>query len=247
MVRTIGIVGGVAWPSTLVYYKVANEYYKQQTGTNGLNTPNLVISQCDFALIEHAQKENRWEEVGRLLANEGKKLKAAGADFFLLACNTVHTADEHVRNGVDLPMLHIVDAAAQAALEKGLTTVGLLGSRYTMTGTYFVKRLQDKYGLRVLVAEGEHETNVHNALYQELAKNIFLDITRVKFNNAIADLASRGAQAVILGCTEFGMLVREEDSPVPIIDTSIVHARAAVDLALQEGEIQIDNGYVKLG
>ncbi|CAG7976113.1 unnamed protein product [Penicillium olsonii] len=230
--KTIGVVGGIAWPSSLVYYKAINEYFRERTGSNGLHTPNLIITQTDFALIEQAQTDGNWDEVGRILAAEAHKLKAAGADFFLLACNTVHTADAYIMKNVDLPMLHIVDAAAKKAEQRGCKTVGLIGSRYTMTGTYFVGRLQDKYGLNVLVAEGEHENNVHNALYQELAKNVFLPETRAKFKAAIADLVSRGAEAVILGCTEFGMLVKEEDSVVPIIDTSYAHAEAAVDLAL---------------
>lgn len=230
--KTIGIVGGIAWPSSLVYYKTINEYYKSKTQGNGLQTPNIVLTQTDFALVEQTQTEGRWDEVGRLLAMEAKKLKAAGADFFLLACNTVHTADYYIANTVGYPMLHIVDATAQRAIQLGTRTVGLLGSRYTMTGTYFVGRLEKKYNLNVLVAQGQHATNVHNGLYQELVKNIFLPETRYKFKVAIADLVARGAEVIILGCTEFGMLIHAEDSEVPIIDTSIVHAEAAVDLAL---------------
>lgn len=230
--KTIGVVGGLSWPSSLVYYKTINEYFNMRRKTGGLHTPNLILTQTDLALIVRAEEEGNWDEVGRLLALEATKLKNAGADFFLLACNTVHTADAYIANHVDLPMLHIVDAAAQKVLKCGFTTVGLLGSRYTMTGTYFVGRLKEKYGLKVLVAEGKHESNVHNALYEELAKNIFLPETRAKFKAAIADLVSRGAQTIILGCTEFGILVNQEDSEVPVIDTSIAHAEAAVELAL---------------
>jgi aspartate racemase len=166
------------------------------------------------------------------VAEQGNRLKAAGADFFLLACNTVHSADEHIERAVDLPFVHIVDPTAQETIRRGFTTVGLLGSRYTMTGSYFVGRLRERYALNVLVAEGEHLTNVHNALYTELAKGVFRPETRALFKAAIGDLARRGAEAVILGCTEFGMLIEPEDSPVPIIDTTMVHAQAAVDMAL---------------
>jgi aspartate racemase len=134
---------------------------------------------------------------------------------------------------VDLPFIHIVDPTAEQALASGFKTVGLLGSRYTMTGTYFVDRLKDRYGLKVLVAEGEHEANVHNALYDELTKGIFRPETRAKFKAALESLASRGAEVIILGCTEFGMLVKAEDSPVPLIDTTIAHAEAGVEKALQ--------------
>ncbi|KAJ5413729.1 aspartate racemase [Penicillium cosmopolitanum] len=230
--KTIGIVGGISWPSSSVYYKKINEYFQTRTQVDGLHTPKLILIQTDLALIVKAEEEDNWDEVGRLLSAEATKLKRAGADFFLLACNTVHAADGYIVKNVDLPMLHIVDAAAGQILKHGFTTVGLLGSRYTMTGTYFVGRLKEKYGLNVLVAEGQHEENVHTALFQELARNIFLPETREKFKAAIADLVSRGAQAIILGCTEFGLLVTQEDSAVPIIDTSIAHAEAAVDLAL---------------
>ncbi|KAJ5697949.1 Aspartate racemase [Penicillium malachiteum] len=231
--KTIGIVGGIAWPSSLVYYKAITEYFKERTSSEGLHNPSLILTQTNFALIEQAQKEGNWDEVGRL-AGEAAKLKAAGADFFLLACNTVHTADEYIISHSELPMLHIVDAAATKVVQRGYKTVGLLGSRYTTTGTYFVGRLKNKYKLNVLVAEGKHEKNVHNALYQELAKNIFLPETRAKFKAAIDDLVARGAETIILGCTEFGMLVRQENSAVPIIDTSYAHAEAAVDFALSD-------------
>lgn len=172
--------------------------------------------------------------IGELIAEQGNKLKAAGADFFLIACNTVHTTADHVEAAVDLPFIHIVDPTARLVLDRGYKTVGLLGSRYTMTGSYFVGRLRERYGLKVLIAEGEHQSNVHNALYAELTKGIFLPKTRAKFKAAIADLVARGAEVIILGCTEFGMLVKAEDSPVPIIDTTIEHAKAAVEMALSD-------------
>jgi len=230
--KTIGIVGGVAWPSTIVYYRAINELVAQHLGGAGLHCAKIVLAQTDFEEIERRQREGRWDLVGDLLAAEGNKVKAAGADFFLLACNTVHTADERVESSVNLPFIHIVDPTAREVLARGFRTVGLLGSRYTMTGTYFVGRLKKRYGLDVLVAQGEHQNNVHNALYDELAKGIFLPSTREKFRAAILDLVARGAEVIILGCTEFGMLVKPEDSPVLIIDTTIAHAQAAVEMAL---------------
>jgi aspartate racemase len=230
--KTIGIVGGIAWPSTIVYYRTINELVARRLAGTGLHSAKLVLAQTDFEEIEGHQRRGRWDLVGKLLAEQGNRLKAAGADFFLLACNTVHTADEHIERGVELPFLHIVDPTAHEAIRRGFTTVGLLGSGYTMTGTYFVGRLQDRYALNVLIAEGEHQANVHNALYTQLARGVFRPETRAVFKVAIEDLVSRGAQAVILACTEFGMLVEPADSPVPIIDTTIAHARAAVDLAL---------------
>jgi aspartate racemase len=233
--KTIGIVGGVAWPSSIVYYRVINELVAKRMGDGGLHCARLVLAQTDFAEIERRQREDRWDIVGDLLAEQGNKLRAAGADLFLLACNTVHMADERVEKAVDLPFIHIIDPTAHQVVARGFTRVGLLGSRYTMTGSYFVSRLRDRYGLTVLVAEGEHQDNVHNALYDELAKGVFLASTRRKFQAAIADLVDRGAEVIILGCTEFGMIVRAEDSPVPIIDTTLAHAQAAVDMAFADG------------
>src|SRR4249919_1729823 len=232
--KTIGIVGGIAWPSSILYYRIINELVAQRLGDSGLHSASLVLAQTDFDEIERNQREGRWDLVGDLLAEHGNRLKAAGADFFLLACNTVHTTADRIQSAVDLPFLHIVDPTAREVRQRGITTIGLLGSRYTMTGSYFVGRLREHYGMNVLVAEGEHQKNVHNALYGELAKGILLPTTREKFKAAITDLVRRGAQAVILGCTEFGMLLEAGDSPVPLIDTTLAHAEAAVEMALQE-------------
>lgn len=232
--KTIGIVGGVAWPSSIVYYRIINELIARRLGDGGLHSARLVLAQTDFEEIERNQRAGRWDLVGDLLAEQGNKLKAAGADFFLIACNTVHTADHHVESAVDLPFIHIVDPAAEQAKARGFTVVGLLGSRYTMTGGYFVDRLRERYDMKVLVAEGEHQENVHSALYEELVKGVFLPATRNKFKAAIADLVERGAEVIVLGCTEFGMLVEPEDSPVPIIDTTVAHAEAAVERALAD-------------
>ncbi|WP_349434072.1 amino acid racemase [Pararhizobium sp. A13] len=230
--KTIGIVGGVAWPSSIIYYQTINELIAKRMGGSGRHCAKLVMAQTDFDEVESRQVEGRWDLVGGLIAEEANKLKAAGADFYIVACNTVHTAADVFEARVDLPFIHIVDPAAEQALASGFKTVGLLGSRYTMTGTYFVDRLKDRYGLKVLVAEGEHEANVHNALYEELTKGVFRPETRVKFKAALESLASRGAEVIILGCTEFGMLIKAEDSPVPLIDTTIAHAEAAVEKAL---------------
>lgn len=231
--KTIGIVGGVAWPSSLVYYRLINEEVARRLGGSGRHCAKLVLAQTDFDEIERRQVTGEWDIVGDLLAAEANKLKSAGADFYIIACNTVHTASERVEAAVDLPFIHIVDPTAQKAVDGGYKTVGLLGSRYTMQGTYFVGRLKERYGLKVIVAEGEHEVNVHSALYEELTKGIFRSETRAKFQAALDDLANRGAEAIILGCTEFGMLVEPDDSPVPILDTTAIHAHAAVDRALQ--------------
>ncbi|MCQ4763024.1 aspartate/glutamate racemase family protein [Cloacibacillus evryensis] len=231
--KTIGIIGGVAWPSTVTYYRTINEEVAKRLGGNGLHCAKLVLAQTDFEEIERNQVLGNWERIGGLLAGEANKLKAAGADFFIIACNTVHTAIQYVEARTDLPYIHIVDPAAKMVVDGGYKRVGLLGSGYTMKGTYFTGRLKERYGLDVLLPEGEHEQNVHNALYLELTKGILLPETRARFKAAIEDLAHRGAQAVILGCTEFGMVAKQEDSPIPLIDTTVAHALAAVERALK--------------
>jgi len=230
--KTIGIIGGVAWPSSAMYYQKINESIARRLG--GLHCAKLVLAQTDFELIERYEREHRWDEIGAELGNLGKALKRAGADFFVIACNTVHTAAQQIESIADLPFIHIVDPTAEYIRARGFRTVGLLGSRYTMCSDFFVKRLENQYGLRVLIAEGIHQDNVHNALYEELVKGVFTDETRAKFRDAITDLVVRGAQAVILGCTEFGMLVQAEDSPVPLVDTTVMHVEAAVNAALAD-------------
>jgi aspartate racemase len=161
--KTIGIVGGIAWPSSIVYYRLINEMVSERLGDGGLHSARLVLAEADFDEIERCHREGRWDCVGEILAAEGEilaaegeKLRLAGAHFFLLACNTVHIAARQVEGSVDLPFLHIVDATAERALAQGHSTVGLLGSRYTMYGDYFVGRLGERYGLEVVVAKGQH-------------------------------------------------------------------------------------------
>src|SRR5215469_14900937 len=234
--KTIGIVGGLAWPSSAIYYRTINELVAERLG--GMHCARLVLAQTDFEQVEQHQSKGRWDLVGDLLAVQARNLKAAGADFFLLACNTVHIASERIERLAGLPFLHIVDPTARQIQQAGFTTVGLLGSRYTMTGTYFTGRLQRRYGLNVLVAEGEHQDNVHNALYTELARGAVLPATRAKFQAAITDLVARGAEVIVLACTEFGMVVQAEDSSIPVIDTTVAHAQAAVELALAGEPLQ---------
>ena len=232
--RTIGVIGGVAWPSTAVYYQKINEAIAQRLG--GLHCAKLVLAQTDFDLIERYEREGSWDQLGEELGNLGNSLKRAGADFFLIACNTVHAAAERIECLADLPFIHIVDPTARHIVSRGYKTVGLLGSRYTMCGDFFVKRLENRYGLDVLIAEGVHQDNVHHALYAELARGVFNEATRAKFRAAIADLVGRGAQVIVLGCTEFGLLVKADDSPVPLVDTTVMHVEAAVNAALADAE-----------
>ncbi|GES57146.1 amino acid racemase [Aspergillus terreus] len=230
--KTIGIIGGIAWPSTASYYRTINELTAKRMGGSGVHCAKLVLIQTDFDEIENLQQAGQWDKLAELLGELASRLEAAGADFFLVACNTMHMVAAQIAAHTTIPMLHIVDATAQRIVEAGHKTVGLLGSRYTMTGDYFSGRLSSNYGLDVLVPDEKQQEDVHSALFNELARGVFRDETRVLFKGVMESLVERGAQVIILGCTEFGLLVREEDSPVPILDTGVVHADAAVEMAI---------------
>ncbi len=232
--KTIGMIGGLAWPSTVTFYQAINEDLAARLGENGLHCAKLILAQTDFHEVERCQTRGDWEQVGRLLGAEAQKLEAAGADFFFLACNTVHTAYEEIVRHTALPCIHIVDPVGERAVRSGCRTVGLMGSKYTMDGTYFRGRLEEKYGLRVLTPEGESRENIHSALYRELTRGIIREDTRLQFLRCVRELAERGAEMIVLGCTEFGLIVREADSPVLLIDTTLALAAAAVDRALEE-------------
>lgn len=231
--KTIGIVGGLAWPSTITYYEIINEETAKRLGGNGRHCAKIVLAQTDFFEVEKNQTEGNWDRVGELLAESVSRLKAAGADFYIIACNTVHIAMPKVEELTDLPYIHIVDPTAEYLVRSGFKKVGLLGSGYTLEKDYFKGRLKDRYGLEVILPEGDHRENIHRALYDELVKGIVRDETKAKFDAAVLDLAGRGAEAVILGCTEFDLAVDQEKSPVPVVDTVRLHALAAVDEAVE--------------
>ena len=202
-------------------------------GNGGLHSASLVLAQTDFEQIERNQREGRWDLVGELLAEQGNKLKAAGADFFLLACNTVHTADDLIQSAVDLPFLHIVDPTARQVLDRECTDRGAARQSVHDVRQLLHGRLRERYGLRDLVAEGEHRENVHNALYAELAKGTFLPATREKFKAAISRTLSSAARRPGSRYAGFGMLIEARGGPVVCIEQTVAHAEAAVDMALQ--------------
>lgn len=232
--KTIGIIGGLAWPSTISFYRTINEEIAKRLGGNGLHSAKLIIAQTDFNEVEYNQKIGNWERVGALLGEQAQRLKAGGADFFFLACNTVHAAYEQIIRHTDLPCIHIVDPIGEYAVKNGYRTVGLMGSKYTMEGVFFKGRLQEKYGVQTIVPHGENKENIHNALYRELTKGIIREDTHQKFIQCIHELTERGAELIVLGCTEFGLVVNSEDSAVPVVDTTKALSLAAVERALSE-------------
>jgi len=231
-VKTIGIIGGLSWHTSAVYYRLINETVHERLG--GLSSAKCLLASLEFAEVERYQRANRWDRVAALLCDAARGLERAGADFLLIACNTVHIVADQVQAAVSIPLLHIVDATARHVVARRLRTVGLLGSRWTLRGGYFVDRLRNQYGLDVLLPEGQDEEQVHRAIYDELTRGIVNEPTRAQLRTAIAHLIERGAEGVILGCTELMLVVRAEDSAVPLFDTVRLHVEAAVDLALAE-------------
>lgn len=228
--RTIGIIGGMSWESTLPYYRRINEGVRDRLG--GLHSAKLVLLSVDFAEVEAMQSEGRWDEGGELLASAARSLEAAGAECVLIATNTMHKVASQVEAAVNVPLLHIADTAGAAIVGAGITTVGLLGTRFTMEQDFYRSRLQERFGLSVLVPDADDRELVDRVIYTELCCGIISDESRAAFNGVIGRLVERGAEAIVLGCTEIPLLVRAEETPVPLFDTGELHAAAAVEFAL---------------
>ena len=227
--RTLGIIGGMSWESTESYYRLINEGIKARLGN--LHSADLLIHSVDFAPIEALQAQGAWDEMGKVLANSGKRLQAAGAQGLLIATNTMHKVVDEVQAAINVPIIHIADVTAVAIKQQGLTKIALLGTQFTMTEDFYKQRLIDA-GLQVLIPENDARAEVHRIIYEELCQGQLLDSSRQYYQQVIEDLADKGAKGVILGCTEIGLLIQPADSPIPVFDTTAIHAAAAVDFLL---------------
>lgn len=228
--KTIGLIGGMSWESTIPYYRQINQRIKQQLG--GLHSAKIILYSVDFAEIEALQRSGDWDKAGELLAHAAVKLQAAGADCLVLCTNTMHKVAAAIETAVAIPLLHIADATAEAIQSAGIKKVALLGTRFTMEQDFYKQRLIDGYGLEVLVPDEEGRTLVHQVIYQELCLGLVNDSSRLQYQQIMADLVTQGAEAIILGCTEIGLLVSAKDSSVPLFDTTEVHAQKAAEWAL---------------
>lgn len=227
--KTIGLLGGMSWESTALYYREINEAVKERLG--GLHSARLVLVSVDFHDVERLQHAGDWEAAGRLLADAARSLEAAGADFIVLCTNTMHRVAAAIEGAVRIPLLHIADPTAEAIRRAGLSRVGLLGTRFTMEQDFYRKRLRVRHGIDVLVPGEADREIVHRVIYDELCAGRVLDPSRAEFRRILGALAAEGSEAVILGCTEITMLVGPADSPVPLFDTTSLHARAAASLS----------------
>ena len=229
--KTIGMLGGMSWESSAVYYRILNREVQKRLG--GIHSAKTVMHSCDFAEMAAMQKAGQWDEAHDRMATIGVNLAKAGADFLIICCNTMHRMAGAVEKASGIPLLHIADPLGFAIRKSGASRVGLIGSRHTMEQDDIIKgRLKRAVDLEVLVSEGEDFAGVDRIVYEELVRGKFLEPSRALCRAAIARLVARGAQAVILGCTEFPLLVKLEDSAVPLFDTTTLHALAAVEMAL---------------
>ncbi|KAI1353950.1 Asp/Glu/hydantoin racemase [Xylaria sp. FL0043] len=229
--KTLGLLGGMSWESTTTYYQEINRRVRQVQG--GLHSARCIVFSFDFAEIEALQHAGKWEEAGALLDAAATKLKLAGADAIVLCTNTMHFVSHGIERASQLPLIHIVDPTAECILKAGFKSVGLLGTRFTMEKDFYKARLIDKYGLSVVIPEAEARDIVHSIIYTELCNGIITEASRESYYKVIADLAQAGAECLILGCTEIGLLVDEAGCPIPMFDTTKIHAIAAADWAME--------------
>lgn len=228
--RTIGLLGGMSWESTESYYRALNDGVKQALG--GFHSAKIAMVSVDFAEIETLQRDGRWDAAGEALAAAARQIERAGADFLLIATNTMHKVAPQVEAAIDIPLLHIADATAESLVADGITRVGLLGTRFTMEQDFYKQRLSEHYGIDVIVPDDTQREHVHRVIFEELCLGRIEAASREAFLAVIDALHARGAQAVILGCTEIAMLIKATDTQVPLYDTTALHAQAAVKRAL---------------
>jgi aspartate racemase len=229
-VRRIGLLGGMSWESSAEYYRLVNEITRDRLG--GLHAADCLLRSVDFAGIEALQRDGDWDEAGRRLAHEAQHLEAAGADLLVLCTNTMHKIAGAITAAINIPFVHIADTTAHAVHQAGLTRVGLLATAYTMEQDFYVGRLAERHGLDVLVPPADDRRVVHDVIYAELCVGVVEDRSRAEYRRIMGDLAARGAEGILLGCTEIDLLVGPEDASVPLFDTTALHAERAVDLAL---------------
>ncbi len=231
MAKTIGLLGGMSWESTESYYRALNEGVKAQLG--GLHSAKILLHSFDFADIEAQQVTANWKASAELLGSAAAGLEAVGADFIMICTNTMHKVADEVAERINIPLLHIADATAEVVKERGIKKVALLGSDYTMVQDFYKGRLKDKHNIETIIPDTADRKIIHDVIFDELCKGAIKEDSRAEYIRIIESLHSRGAEAVILGCTEIALLVGPEHTSVPLIDTTQTHADAAVKLALE--------------
>lgn len=230
--KTIGLIGGMSWESSNEYYRIINETVQARLG--GHHSAKLIMISVDFAEIEILMNQGRWDVIQTILVNAAKSLEIQGAAFILLCTNTMHKVADAIQASINIPLFHIADAAAQSVKAKGLNKIGLLGTRFTMEEDFYRGRLNHIHNLNVLVPEAADRILINKVIFEELVIGKTLPTSKDIYLRVINELISGGAQGIILGCTEIGLLIKQEDSVVPLFDTTFIHATSAVDLAVTE-------------
>ena len=228
--KTIGMIGGMSWESSIEYYRIINETVRAELG--GLHSAKSIMFSVEFAEIEALQHQNRWDEAADILIAAARSLESGGADFAIICTNTMHKLYDIIQQNVRIPLLHIADATAEKIKAEGIQKIALLGTRFTMEENFYKGRLVNNYGLDVVIPGSEDREIVHRVIYDELCAGIIQMDSKQKYKNIIQRLVQEGAEGIILGCTEIGLLVKQADSPVLLFDTTEIHAKAAVKYAL---------------
>ena len=228
--KKIGLIGGMSWESSIEYYRIINQQVREALG--GVHSARSVMVSVDFGEIEKLQAQGEWAEATRILVQCAKEVEGAGADFFLICTNTMHLMADEVQAAVEIPLLHIADATARVVQRFGLTRVGLLGTRFTMEEDFYRGRLESIHGLQVVIPDEGGRELVHQVIYEELVQGKIRNVSREGYLGVIDSLVEEGAEGIILGCTEIGLLIKESDLLLPVFDTMEIHALAAVDAAL---------------
>lgn len=228
--KTIGLIGGMSWESTVTYYQILNETVKEQLG--GLHSAKILLYSVDFAQIEEFQAKGQWDESAEVLARAAENLEKAGADFLLICTNTMHKVAPQVCSRIAIPLIHIAEATADVLKAAGISKVGLLGTKYTMTQDFYKSKLMEA-GIDVVIPDDTGVELVNRVIYDELCLGLVKEESRQQFVSVIEDLRARGAQGVILGCTEIGLLISQADTTLPVFDTTKIHAESAALLALK--------------
>ena len=228
--KTIGLIGGMSWESSAEYYRLINQETKRRLG--GHHNAMSILVTVDFAEVERLQHWGDWDRLGEVLAGAARQLERGGADVVILCTNTMHKLSERIERAVRIPLLHIVDTVAAAVLRRGQRRVGLLGTRFTMEERFYADRMRERFGIETIVPPAEDRQVIHGIIYSELCHGVIDARSRAKFQSIIVSLAAEGAESVILGCTEIGLLISQADSSLPVHDSTKIHAAAAVEFAI---------------
>lgn len=229
--KTIGLIGGMSWESTADYYQILNREVKAILGEP--HSAKIIMNSVDFAEIEKLQSAGEWSQLSKKMIEIAKKLEAAGADMILICANTMHQMAAEVQREINIPLIHIADTAAEKIKEKNYNKVGLLGTKYVMEGNFYKNRIEKNYKIKVITPELKSRNDVHQIIYQELVSGIFKNESRNRFKEIIMSLKEKGAEGIILGCTEIPLLIKDKDSSLPIFNTTELHAKKAVQFALE--------------